>query len=334
MLKRLWNKQDLKLNCQAPRLALKGRLLILHEGVTPTLHYFLAAFTARAQGLTVVLVDTTQVPHVGQLPRAGDKVLIIRFIPPRWQRFLLPALSGVRVVWFIDDDLLDADSWQELPTTYRDRLQKKQRQQRGWLQRHCHRLWVSTPHLQQKYRDMSPVLVAPQASQQLLRQASTVRIAYHGTASHQQEKEWLFEVMQAVLPHYPQATFEIFGDHEVYRRYRHLPQVVVLHPMSWENYLHYTRTHGADIGLAPLLDSSFNRARAATKYFDFVRLGAAGLFSNRAPYRDLVQQNLDGLLLENQPELWARAIGRLIELPHKRQQLITAAQVQAPSVHC
>ena len=65
-----------------------------------------------------------------------------------------------------------------------------------------------------------------------------------------------------------------------------------------------------------------------------MRLGAAGLFSNRAPYRDLVQQNLDGLLLENQPELWARAIGRLIELPHKRQQLITAAQVQAPSVHC
>lgn len=38
----------------------------------------------------------------------------------------------------------------------------------------------------------------------------------------------------------PQASFEIFGEHEIYKLYRDLPRVSVLHPMSWQNYLAYT----------------------------------------------------------------------------------------------
>ncbi|MGK3539499.1 hypothetical protein ACSLOP_30130, partial [Escherichia coli] len=36
----------------------------------------------------------------------------------------------------------------------------------------------------------------------------------------------------------------------------------------------------ADIGLAPLLMSKFNAARGGVKFYDFVRMGAAGIYSN------------------------------------------------------
>lgn len=306
-----------------------GRLLILHEGVTPTLHYFLGAFMARAGGLDVQLLDTSLPPQAGVAPAPGDKVVIIRFISPLWQSFLTTHLQDVRVVWFMDDDLLDAEAMQALPKDYRRRLLRRGRLQQPWLTRFCHRVWVSSPYLAEKYAHLQPVIVLPQAQAPLLEQADTVRIAYHGTASHHQEKLWLREVMEPVLQQHEQVTFEIFGDHEIYKHYRGLPRVTVLHPMSWDNYLHYTRTHRSDIALAPLLDDPFNQARSATKFFDFVRLGAAGVFSDVPPYRGLVRQQVDGVLLENRPDAWIKTLRRLIHSPDTRLQLSQAARIKA-----
>lgn len=72
--------------------------------------------------------------------------------------------------------------------------------------------------------------------------------------------------MEQVLQRCPNVSFEIFGEHEIYKLYRELPRVSVLHPMSWENYLAYTKSQQADIGLAPLLMSKFNAAREASNF--------------------------------------------------------------------
>lgn len=311
----------------APRA--HARLLVVHEGQSPTLHYFLAAFAARAPELELVQIDSRQPPTPAQAPRAGDKVILVRFVPRNWQAFFSQYQSGVRFVWFIDDDLLDPATLVDQPADYRRRLLQKGRVQQRWLRKHCHRLWVASPHLAHKYRHLQPVLVEPRAYDELLESAQAVRIAYHGTASHRDEKSWLRDVMQPILEQHPEVSFEIFGDHEINRLYRDLPRVSVLHPMSWENYLHYTRTHQSDIVLAPLLDGAFNQARSPTKFYDCVRLGAVGIFSDVAPYRDLVESGVDGLLLGNEPALWQRTLRQLISSPTRRRQLADAARSKA-----
>ena len=99
--------------------------------------------------------------------------------------------------------------------------------------------------------------------------------------------------------------------------------------VSWQNYLAYTKTHHLDIGLAPLLDSDFNSARGPVKFYDFVRMGAVGLYSNCVPYSDFIEQNVNGILLENDPHIWIKALSLLVSADHKRSELAFNAKKYA-----
>ncbi|MDV1374543.1 hypothetical protein [Citrobacter freundii] len=129
-----------------------------------------------------------------------------------------------------------------------------------------------------------------------------------------------------MLSQYPQASLEIFGEPEIYKLYRNLPRVTVLHPMSWQNYLDYTQHHQIDIGLAPLLESEFNMARGPVKFYDFVRMGTVGIYSNCAPYSDFIEQNIDGILLNNDPQKWSKTLALLVNSGQKRQALANNAR--------
>jgi hypothetical protein len=93
-------------------------------------------------------------------------------------------------------------------------------------------------------------------------QAQSLRIAYHGSAAHRAELEWLRPVLAEVLSQAPHVHFELIGDHSVNRLFRQLPRTTILHPMNWPNYLAHTRSARADIGLAPLLAGGFNAGAA------------------------------------------------------------------------
>ncbi|KPK47741.1 MAG: glycosyl transferase group 1 family protein, partial [Thiotrichales bacterium SG8_50] len=100
-----------------------------------------------------------------------------------------------------------------------------------------------------------------------------------------------------------------------------------LHPMSWPNYHAYTSLGGLHIGLAPLLPGRFNAGRSSTKFFDFVRCGAVGIYSDTAPYAGFVRNGVDGLLVRNDPDAWVEAISTLARDGETRSRMAqTAAQ--------
>ena len=84
--------------------------------------------------------------------------------------------------------------------------------------------------------------------------------------------------------------------------------------------------------MAPLLDSDFNLARGPVKFYDFVRMGAVGVYSNCAPYNDFIEQNINGILLENEPQRWVDAITLLINKEKKRAELANNAKLYAYSL--
>ncbi|MGY4106511.1 glycosyltransferase family 1 protein [Aeromonas encheleia] len=306
-------------------------LLILHEGNSPTLAYFEAAIKNRFPGTACQLIDTSTTPDI--TIDEGAAMVIIRFITPLWQREIEQNIDRLsRLVYFMDDDLFDPSALNALPKEYRSKIIRRSAAQHRWITEYCDDIWVSTPYLANKYAHLNPDIVPAKPSPLLLVAQRPVKIAYHGSSSHRDEKYWLRQVVEGVLALCPQASFEIFGEHEIYKLYRDLPRVSVLHPMNWQNYLAYTQSNQLDIGLAPLLDSAFNLARGPVKFYDFVRMGAVGVYSNCAPYSDFIEQNVNGVLLDNDPQKWIKALSLLVHAEQKRHKLAYNAREHAHSL--
>ncbi len=314
----------------APRPAAL-RCVVLQEGAaTPSGDYLLLPWLER-MGLPLLLADVRMAPPAGVL-RRGDLVVVSRYLDDAWKRTVAAReaeLAGL--VYFMDDDLFDGDALAGLAEGYARKLRKLALAHRPWLEAHADAFWVSTPALAQKYAALSPV-VLPLAPGPALRApaALSVRIGYHGTASHRAELDWLRGVLADVQARCDFTHVEVFGDHPVNRQWRDLPRTAVLHPMRWEQYRDYTASHALDIGLAPLLPGAFNAARGAVKFHDYARMGAVGLYADVPPYRGFVRDGVDGLLLPAQDAAaWVDAIVALAGDAARRQALRAAAMARA-----
>ncbi len=80
-----------------------------------------------------------------------------------------------------------------------------------------------------------------------------------------------------------------------------------------------------DIGLAPLHDTAFNRAKSDVKYLEYSATGAATIASPVAPYRASIHEDRGLLVSANTPEAWTATIFRLVQEPDLRQRLATSA---------
>lgn len=255
--------------------------------------------------------------------------IIIRYLDKKqYKRLLALKQRGYQLVYFMDDDLLDAKAFVGLPKDYRKRIYQKACQHKKFLTKQCHAFWVSTQYLLNKYHAHNPQLIAPQTSPSLQNNQATTWICYHGTASHQAELAWLSNVISGLHKTTQNSRFEVFGNHDVLKQYRHIDRVQVVHPMSWANYLHYTQSVQRDIGLVPLLPEPFNAARSMCKFFDLTRMGAVGIYSKVTPYKEFIRHEVDGFLLDNDPALWIKTIQYLIDNPNITQQMQQQAQLR------
>lgn len=279
---------------------------LVEEQANPSTDYFVFPAVSGA-GARVVACNGNDVPAPEDL--AGATVVFVRHVPTRWLHFIeavRPALSAL--VFFMDDDVLDIGASSGMPLRYRYKLARLAAFRKGWLRRQNAQLWVSTPYLQEKYAQWNPRLVLPSP---LPGVTHARHVFYHGTASHMAEIRWLRPVMEEAQRRDENLWFEITGGDDVYRLYRGLPRVTVVHPMKWPSYQRFLLASQRHVGLAPLLESPFNKARSYTKLFDFTRCGAVGIYAGTSAYEEVVRDGVEGRLLAMDPEQWVRAIGEL-----------------------
>jgi hypothetical protein len=295
--------------------------IVLSEGATATTDYFLLPYLA-GRGYRVRLVDTRIDPSESVSAADGRLVVISRYLPHRWLRVVEDASRrGVKVVYFMDDDLFDVRALGGLPWRYRWKIVSRALLHRRRLERLGVQWWVSTAHLASKYASLNPLCLTPMASPETAGRKTGLHVCYHGTASHRREIAWLAPVIEAVQARVDHVHFELFGTRAVQHMFGRLPRVSVLHPMTWSNYVSYTASQRRDLALAPLLDGAFNAGRGPTKFYDYARMGAVGLYSDRPPYRGFIQDGRDGLLLEGDPALWVEALLDLARDHEKRERM-------------
>lgn len=249
----------------------------------------------------------------------GACVVLVRYVPTAWAGFIERHRSRIaELIFFMDDDLFDFGAARGLGWRYRLKLARLATRRRDWLRAQGAALWVSTPYLRDKYADWSPQLIRPAP---LPTPDESIRVFYHGSASHEAEIRWLYPVIEAALQAEPRLTFEIIGTSAVNRLYRRLPRTTVVHPMSWPAYRSFIAMPGRHIGLAPLLDGSFNRARSCTKFFDITRAGAVGIYTSGTVCADVVEHGVNGWVIAPEPDAWSRAIVQLARNAEQRRTL-------------
>jgi hypothetical protein len=68
---------------------------------------------------------------------------------------------------------------------------------------------------------------------------------------------------------------------------------------NYNDFVRAFASHGFDIGLAPLEDTTFHRSKTNTKFRDYGASRVAGVFSDVCVYSSCVEQEKTGLLVAN-----------------------------------
>lgn len=303
-----------------------SHILILEQGPNPTTDYYLKPRLPTLGQIPTTIANIEATPVSVVIP-PGTFVIIVRYATSRWIRHIArhqEFLSGC--AYLMDDDLPGAWRSGQLPLRYRWKIQRLFLSKRAALAKVCDRVWVPSQYLADRYAGSAATVLPPLPLVGPTDGPRRLTYFYHGTASHGPEHAWLVGIVREVQSGTDALTFVTIGAPRVGQQYAGIPRVLALHPLSWPSYSEALPAIRHDIGLAPLLETRFNRARSYTKFFDFTRLGAVGIYSDAPPYAEFIRHGVDGLLAPNDPEAWSRTILELARNHAQRRALLEAAR--------
>ena len=296
-------------------------IYLVEEQSNPSTDYFVFPLISSLQ-VEVFRCGFSDLPTEADLESA--LVIFVRYIPAAWARLVSKARHKMTgLIFFMDDDVLDLSASSGMPVRYRYKLARLAAFKKRWLIHNNTELWVSTKYLQDKYSKWQPRLILP------VPEATTVskcRVFYHGTASHEAEIRWLYSVIVKVMNRSDNIVFEVVGGNNVHHLYRGIPRVNVIHPMKWDSYTAFLDMRSRNIGLVPQLEHPFNSARSYTKFFDITRSGAAGIYSSSSACAEVIDDGIDGLILDMDEESWADTILKLAGDTELRKRIINNAE--------
>ena len=102
---------------------------------------------------------------------------------------------------------------------------------------------------------------------------------------------------------------------------------VVHHPWikDYDAYLEFKISRRWDIGMAPLMGTTFDRYKTSNKYREYGGCQVPAVYSRVSPFMESVRHHKTGLLVENEPEAWIAALEELVASPSVRSTIAQAA---------
>jgi len=295
-------------------------VLVLEPGQVPTTSYYVRSRVP--EGVHYRRVNSLRMPKAPVSIPEGTWVIVVRHASRKWLRTLSRHREAIaRVTYLKDDDIAAVFSATHLPWYYSIWTGCRFLWIRGLLGRVVSDVAVSTQELAVRYQESKPEVWEPRYDDSVELRKETRIYFYHANIVHYREMKWLVPVVRRVQKAVPDAWFEIIGDGSVARLFKGIPRVRIVHPMSWPDYQDYLASVRYQVGLAPLLDTPYNRARSHTKLYQITRAGAAGVYSNVIPYSGKIIDGETGVLCQNHRYLWVRTIISLLRDP-TRQKII------------
>ena len=136
-------------------------------------------------------------------------------------------------------------------------------------------------------------------------------VGYAGSVNHSRDLALIAGVIPRISREFPDLRWEFIGC---------LPEGVQPGANlkfsgflpSYDEFLTTLYRRNWDIGLAPLLDTVYNRCKTDNKFREYGACGIAGIYSAIPPYTTSVQHEITGLLTANTEDAWYHALKKLI----------------------
>ena len=286
---------------------------------------------ACGQDIEVIVADT-----VSALRYKADMFVTHRYaIPDVAAAEALAAHAraiGGRLVYDLDDDLLHIPREHPEAAALRPKTQVVRR-----MLRLADQVLVSTPALAARV-GVAATVVPNGLDEQLWTAAPAiprprqmpVRILCMGTATHTADFALIEPALARIAEDFGyRVSIDMIGFSDA----PHLPEWVKRLPIppsaraSYPGFVHwFTGQRAWDIGLAPLVDSAFNRCKSAIKALDYAAAGIPVIASDGPVYRGSPADGVGGMLVANRPDAWYAAISRLIRDVPLRERLALGAR--------
>lgn len=197
---------------------------------------------------------------------------------------------------------------------------------------------VSTEFLAQKVAQVrqKPLFIAPNAIDKNLykvkqlpeRDKKKIIIGYQGSSTHQNDiySTGFIWAMRSLMKRYSNVYFALCGG-TLDLPFKHLPKERIIKLEGSPDFYKWIDVWKAlpyDIGVAPLLHSSFNRGKSGIKYFEYALRHIPGVYSFWQPYMSVVKENHTGFLAADEDE-WEEKLSWLIENEILRKKIADEA---------
>lgn len=317
----------------------ENRALLIRSHPSPTDEiYFLTPFSRppHTDNFALEILNFgEQRASLNRLQKSLEKcshVIVSRYCPWQWTKYLIRNTGQqYSLIYLVDDDIPAATQTAGLPLSYRMRMKRVGRRQFSEFLRGADRVVVTSRHLAEKYRAPNVVLLQPSniwPSRTLEHFADPrmITVTFHATAIHQTDLAVIAPAMQKLHDSRPDVQLDIVTDGKIPRCLHHLSRCRIRQDMSWPDFKEFVLSTYSHIGLAPLMDTPYNRGKSHIKMFDITALGAVGVYSNRSPYTDIIDNHKNGVLVEDDVEAWLAALVELVNDPGKAKLMAETAQ--------
>ena len=153
---------------------------------------------------------------------------------------------------------------------------------------------------------------------------ATIDCLFMGSRSHADDMAFLDLALDRALAREPRLRFVTIGCRPPSSKWQALPVPAELDYPDFCAWLRDTAPRFA-FGVAPLLDTLFNRGKSGLKFLEYAAIGLPGAFSSVGSFLDVVEHGHTGLLVENTAAAWADAIVTLAQDAGLRGRLARAA---------
>ena len=132
-----------------------------------------------------------------------------------------------------------------------------------------------------------------------------------GSITHNPDFEMIKPAIKKILDEYPNVYLNLVGDLDLPKDLNKYKNRIIKNP-----FVDFTKLPqmiaNLDVNLAPLEDSLFNRAKSENKWMEACLVKTATIASNVGAFK-VINNNKDGLLVENTVEDWYKGLKKLIE---------------------
>lgn len=216
-------------------------------------------------------------------------------------------------VYFLDDDLADIPA--DIPSAdFAIKLNAGKRIQEILSQTDV--LWTVNPLLAKKYGKWCPRAITARVPANVSTFStekffeSRVNILYAGSSDHTElVRNQISPAVRRLNEEFPDKySFTFIGADPDLRDVHNVKFIPYID--SYDKYKSVVKEGRYSIGLAPIKEGFFYQCKYYNKFIEYASMGIVGIYADKPPYTQIVEENRNGFLCDGSPEAWRDAVIR------------------------